>query len=175
MSVRMVVLVAQQPGARDIDAEAERGDRDGFAKMNDDRAGQPHDQFVSDAERDHSQNDGARERGKLAELAGANRKALIIGVAAGQEISQARNGQRHDMGAHMPAVGDQRDRAEQRAAHDFGDHHEGGERDDAPGAALMRAVMLAEKRMIMRPLVDCVRMRRVWRRWHDRSGFCSLS
>jgi len=163
MAMRVVVLVAQQPGARDIDAQAKRRDRNGLAKMNGDRAGQPHDRFVCDAERDHSQNDGARKRGEFAKLAGAHRKALVVSVAAGQEISQARNGQRRDMGAHMPAVGNQRDRAEQRAARDLGDHHKGSERDDAPGPALMRGVIRAEKGVIMRPLIDGVRMRRVWR------------
>src|SRR5271168_4176827 len=62
------------------------------------------------------------------------------------------------MGAHVPAVGDKRDGAEHRAAGDFGDHHDGGQRDHTPGAPLMGAVMGAEKGMGVRPLGHRVRM-----------------
>ena len=43
-------------------------------------------------------------------------KREVVGVAAGEQIGQRRDRQRRDMGRHVPAIGDQRHRAEQRAA-----------------------------------------------------------
>ncbi len=83
---------------------------------------------------------------ELAELAGAERKPRVGGMAAGEQISKPGDRQRRDMGRHVPAVGDERDRAEQRAADDLGHHHDRRQRDHAPGAPLMRAVMLRRER-----------------------------
>jgi len=62
------------------------------------------------------------------------------------------------MGRHVPAVGNERDRAEQGAADNLGDHHESGERHDAPSAPLVLIVMRAEEAVILRPRIDEMRM-----------------
>ena len=49
------------------------------------------------------------------------------------------------MGGHVQSVGDERDRAEQQAADDFGHHHEAAERDHHPGAPLVRLMTRAEE------------------------------
>ncbi len=49
------------------------------------------------------------------------------------------------MRRHVQPVGNERDRAEQEAADDLGNHHDGAERDHHPGAALVALMAFAEK------------------------------
>src|ERR1700677_480171 len=56
--------------------------------MNGDRMKKSQQRLVSDPKRNHSKNDGAGESRKLAELAGAKRKTRVLGVTAGEQISQ---------------------------------------------------------------------------------------
>ena len=62
-------------------------------------------------------------------------------VAIGERGKQQRAG----MGAHVHAVGHQRDRAEQQATDDLGDHHEAREPDHRPGPALALLVRRTEE------------------------------
>ena len=112
---------------------------------------EPQNRFVADAERNHAENDRAGEHRKLAEFAGTERKARILCMTAREQIGQTRESQRGDMGSHVPAIGDQRDRAEQRATDDFGDHHGGRKRNHAPGAPFMMTMTLAKEGVIVRP------------------------
>jgi hypothetical protein len=163
MSVPVPVImgVAQQPGAGQVDAQSERRDRDRLAEMNVDRIQEAQHRFVTDAERDHAEDDGAGKRRQFTELAGAKRKARIVDVPPREQIREPGDRQRGNMRAHMPAVGDERYRAEHRAADDFGDHHGGGQRDHAPGAPFVLTMMRAEKGVTVRPLGHGMRM-------HDR-------
>src|SRR5205085_6747388 len=58
------------------------------------------------------------------------------------------------MGRHVPAIGEQRHRAEQDAGDDLADHHDRGEDDHEPGAALVAGVFGAEKDVVVGPLVE---------------------
>src|ERR1700739_5068488 len=62
------------------------------------------------------------------------------------------------MSAHVPAVRKQCHRAEIRSGHDLADHHNDGQRDHKPGAPLVVLVALAEKDVVMGPLLERVRM-----------------
>jgi len=66
-------------------------------------------------------------------------------VPAGIGIGERRQQQRAGVGAHVQAVGDQGDRAEQQAADDLRDHHGAAEPDYRPGLALAGLVALAEE------------------------------
>src|SRR5262249_29697250 len=112
MAVAVIMAFTQQPGARKVDAQAERGDRHRLAEVDADRMQEPQHRFVANAERNHGEDDGAAESRQFAELAGAERKARIADVAAGEQICEPGDRQRQNVGPHMPAVGDKRDRTE---------------------------------------------------------------
>ncbi len=119
----MMIAAAQQDGAGDVHRKAEAGDRDGLGEMDGHRSKDAGDGLVADQHRDHGKDDGAGEAGEVAELARAEGEARIVGVPARIAIGQGSKQQRTRMRAHMQAVGDERDRAEQQAADDLGDHH----------------------------------------------------
>ena len=101
--------------------------------------------LIADQQRDHRQNDRATETGEIAELAGAEGEARVVGVAAREGIGERGQEQGARVGAHVQAVGDQRNRTEQPTAGDLEQHHGGAEPDDRPGPALALFVALAEK------------------------------
>ena len=141
----VVAAAAQQPGAHGVDDEAEDGDRDRLGERDRPRRKQAADRLVGDQRRDHRQHDRAGEAGEIAELAGAEGEARIVGAAARQRIGERGEQQRAGVGAHVEAVGDQRDRAEHRAADDLDDHHRAGQRDHRPDVALALSVRGAEE------------------------------
>ena len=146
VAVMMVVAAAaQQPGAHRVDDEAEDGDRDRLGERDRPRRDQAADQLVGDQRRDHRQHDRAGEAGEIAELARAESEARIVGAAARQRVGERGEQQRAGVGAHVEAVGDERDRAEHRAAGDLDDHHRAGQRDHRPDVALALSVRGAEK------------------------------
>jgi len=53
-----------------------------------------------------------------------------------------------------PAVGEQRHRSEQRSRQNLADHHDGGQRDDEPGAALVVRMPWTEEYVIVGPLIE---------------------
>jgi len=53
-----------------------------------------------------------------------------------------------------PAVGEQRHRSEQRSGHDLADHHDGGQDDHEPGAALLAGMLWTEEYVIVSPLIE---------------------
>ena len=103
------------------------------------------DRLPADQQRDHRQHDGAGESGEVAQLAGAEGEARIGGVPPGVAVGQRREQQRAGMRAHVQAVGDQRDRAEQQAAGDLQRHHRAAQPDHRPGALLGVFMALAEE------------------------------
>ena len=146
VAVMMVVAAAaEQPGAHGVDDEAEDGDRDRLGERNRPRRNQAADQLVGDQRRDHRQHDRAGEAGEIAELAGAEGEARIVGAAARERIGERGEQQRAGVGAHVEAVGDERDRAEHRAAGDLDHHHRAGQRDHRPDVALALSVRGAEE------------------------------
>ena len=77
-AMMMIVLVAQQIGAEQIDAEADDRDRDRLIEGDGHRRDQTLDALVADQERDHGERDGAGEGGEVAELAGAEGEARVV-------------------------------------------------------------------------------------------------
>ena len=147
MAVAMTWMdaAAQHPCAGDIDGEAEDRDRDRLGEADRHRRDQPACRLVADQERDHRQNDGAREAGEIAELAGAEGETRVVRVAAREGVGERRQQQGPRVRAHVQAVGDERDRAEQPAADDLERHHCGAKPDHGPGSALALLVPFAEE------------------------------
>ena len=146
--MRMLALV-QQPGAGEIDDQAEHGDGNRLVEADRDRRGQAHNGFIADQQRDDGQDDGAGITRQLSQLAGAEGVARIMGVAAGKPVGQRRNCQRSGMGRHVEAIGQQCHRAIDRAGNDLADHHRRGQGDDDPGAARIAVMVFAKKYMIV--------------------------
>ena len=111
------------------------------------RVNQACDRLVADEERDHGEDDRAREACEIAELARAEGEARIVRVAASEGVGERGEQQRASVGAHMQPVGDQRDRTGEPAADDLGRHHRRAQPDDGPGSALARRVPLAQEHM----------------------------
>ncbi len=147
MSMLVMMAAAEQPRASDVDREAERRDRNRLAEMDRHGRQETRHRLVAYQQRDHRENDGARESGEVAELARAECEARVVRVAARERVGERGQQERAGMGAHVQSVGDQRDRAEQPAADDLDRHHRGAEPDDRPGPALARLVTLAEEHM----------------------------
>ena len=140
----VVVLVAQQPRADKIDGKAEHRDRNRFAIGDRDGAHHPLHALKGNLYGDDPQDDGAGEGGEIAKFAGAESEIRVGCLPTRKEIGQRGNAQRRGMGRHVPAVGEQRHRAEQRSRHDLADHHDRGQRDHEPGAALVAVVRGAQ-------------------------------
>ena len=105
----MMIAAAEEPRARDVHSQAETGNRDCLGEVDRDRREDTADGFVADQERDHREDDRAGEARKVAELAGAEREARIIGVLAGIGISERREQERARMRAHVHTIGNERD------------------------------------------------------------------
>ena len=150
LTVAVMMAAGQQPGAGDIDHETKDRNRDGLVEADGNRVEQARYGFIADQERNHRQNDGAGIPGEIAELAGAERETAIAGIFAGIGIGERGEQQRAGMRRHVQAVGNQRKRAEQGPADDFGNHHDGAEDDHRPGAPLGSVVILAQKQVVVR-------------------------
>jgi hypothetical protein len=149
MAVVMVLAATQQPGARDVDHQPHDRDRDGLVEADGDGMKQPCDRLIPDQECNHRQNDGAAEPGEVAELAGAEGKARVLGVVPGIAVGQRRQQQRARMRRHVQAVGDQREGAEQTATDDLRCHHDAAQPDHRPRPAGITVMPRAEENVFV--------------------------
>ena len=154
MIVTVVMVSGQQPGAGEVHGEPDHRNHRRFAEL--DRYGvhQAPEALVADEQGDEGEDDCAGERRELTDLAGPEREAGIVGVLAGEAISERRNGERCGMGRHVPAVGHQRHGPEDRPCDDLGDHHRRGQAYHEPGAPLMSVVVLPEEDVLVLPIVQ---------------------
>src|SRR5262249_3666812 len=153
-AVIMIVAVTEQPRAEEVDGEPEAGHRYRLAIDDRNRRDQPQHALIGDLDRDDSEDQRTGEGGEIAELAGAEGEADIAGMAPREHVGGAGNSECCRVGAHVPAVGEQRHRAEDRARRDLGDHHDDGERYHEPGAALVARMLLAEEDVTMGPMIE---------------------
>lgn len=84
--VVMMMLVAQQPGAYEIDRQAQRRDRDRFAVSDRDGVQQAIKALIGDQQGDHAEHDRACVARQVSQLAGAEGEAPIGRVAASVPI-----------------------------------------------------------------------------------------
>jgi hypothetical protein len=154
VAVAVIMTAAQHEGAGEIDAEAERRNRNRLPVDDGLRRDQPQDTFVGDLNSDQPENDGTGKGREIPELAGAEGEMSVAEMASREAIGKRRNPERGRMRPHMPAIGEQGHRPEQRAGHDLGHHHDQGQDDHDPGAPLVLVMLLAKERVIVRPLVE---------------------
>jgi len=158
MPVMMLVVIAQQDGAEEINAKPEYRDRNGLVERNRHRIDQAIDAFVADQERDHGQHDGAGEGRQVAELAGPEGQAPVCRIAPRVGVGQRRDEKRAGMRRHMQPISHQRHRAKPQAASNLGHHHRGADRDDGPRFPFVSRVRRAEKNMRVTVALDRMRM-----------------
>jgi RNA polymerase subunit RPABC4/transcription elongation factor Spt4 len=97
VSVMVVVLLAQQEGADEIDDEPEHGDRDRFAPGDRNRIDQPRKTLEGDLDRDNAEDDGAGKGGEIAELSGAEGEMRVARLSPCKQIGQRRDAKRRGM------------------------------------------------------------------------------
>src|SRR6516162_6269420 len=146
-----MIAAAEQEHGDDVHDQTQNGDRNSLVETDRHRSDEARESFIADKKRDHGEHDGAGETGQIAKLAGAEAETLVIYVAARIAVGERSKEQRAYMRRHVQAVGDERDRAEQNAAGDFGDHHEAAQRDHQPGAPLVRSTLLSGRHRQDRP------------------------
>src|SRR5262249_29993298 len=94
------------------------------------------------------------ESGEIAELAGAKRKARVVGMLARVAISKCSKQQSTRVRAHVQAVRDERDRTVQQTADNFGDHHRSAEPDNRPRLSFASLVTFTKEHVRV-PVCDC--------------------
>jgi len=146
----MVMLVAQQPGARHIDGKTEDRHRDRLVEGDRHRVQQTADAFPADQQRDQRQDDRRGEGGEVAELAGAEDEARVLGVAARIAVGDSREQQRPGMGGHVQPVGHERERPEDAAADDLQQHHRPAQPYHPPGTPLVAGMASAQENVAVR-------------------------
>jgi hypothetical protein len=73
---------------------------------------------------------------------------------AGERVGERRDAQRRGVRRHVPAVREQRHRAEGRARGDLDHHHREGQDDDPAGLAFAGVDLLGSERVRVLPAVD---------------------
>ena len=101
----VIVAIAQQPRADEVDTKAQRRDRYRLAIRNRNRMNQPGYAFIENLNRDQAQDNRAGKGGKVAELAGAEGETRIARVLARKQIGSGGDPQRGRVGCHVPAIG----------------------------------------------------------------------
>ncbi|MNZ88969.1 hypothetical protein D3C78_1078710 [compost metagenome] len=108
MTVMMVMIILEQPGARQVHQQAEQGDADGLLIV--DRAGiqQPGHRLEQHQTRHPHQQQGAAEASQHLYLPGTEAESVIPGEVAGGAIGHDGEAEGQGMGAHVPAIRQQR-------------------------------------------------------------------
>ena len=149
--IMIVMVVVQHHRTDDIHAKAENRDDHRLEILDRNRLIDPHHRFEADADRDHAENERAREAREIAELARAEREVAVLGVAARHPIGPCREPERADMRRHVHAVGQERHRAEGEPGDDLHHHERRGEIDDEARSRFGAAMALAEIDVIVGP------------------------
>ena len=146
----MMLASAQNPCARDIHRQTQAGNRDGLGKVDRHRVEDAAHDFVADQNGDHCQDDRTGKSRQIAELAGSEREARIIGILAGVSVGERGQQQRTRMGAHVQAIRHKGDRAEQQTADNLDDHHGPAEPNDRPSLTFASFVSRTQEDVRMR-------------------------
>ena len=107
MMVMSVRAAAEQPRARRVYEKAEHRDRDGLGKAYRHRGEEAAHGLIANQQRNHCEDDSAREPGQVAKLAGPEGEARIVLITPGGVIGERREQHGPGMRAHMKPVRDQ--------------------------------------------------------------------
>ena len=130
-----MVLVAQPPGAQEVDCQADDGHQSGGAKGDGDGGYHTHGRLCTHEGGHEEQTHGRGEPGQGVDLAGPEDQVRVVGVAAGPDVGEPGHGHGPGMAGHVPAVGQQGHGAEKPARDDLGGHGPYGQPEDEARAA----------------------------------------
>ncbi|MNH99001.1 hypothetical protein D3C73_517540 [compost metagenome] len=153
-AVMMIVVIAQQPGAEQVYGQADDGHEDRLIEIDRHRICQAHEAFPGDEQHHQRQHHSTGETGEITQLAGPKGVTRVLRIAPCIHIGQRRDQHGSGMGGHVPAIGRQRHRPEDRAGDDFRHHHRGGQRNDQPDLTLVALMIRAEKHVLMLQTID---------------------
>ncbi|MNJ60010.1 hypothetical protein D3C77_557190 [compost metagenome] len=123
----MVMVITQQPGADEVDCQAHGGNEDRLVIVDRPRRQQALRRLERHQPGHAQQQQGAGVAAENLDFPGAEGKAPVAGITPCSGIGQQRQAQGQGMGAHVPAVGQQRHGVEEPAPGNFRHHHHGGQ------------------------------------------------
>ncbi len=136
----MIIAAAQEPGTDHVDDKPEACNRDRLTEGNRHRRQEPDHRLVADQKCYQRQYDGARETGKITNLAGSETEPCVGGVLARKGVRERRDQHGNRVRGHVQTVGDQCQRTEGDPAADLDQHHGRAESDHRPGLAFIGRV-----------------------------------
>jgi hypothetical protein len=154
----VITAIVQQQCAKQIHEKPDRSQRYSLVEGDWDGVDQPPDTLIPDQKGDHRQHEGARKRGKIAELTGTENETLVSGMAAGVGVGKGGDHERACMGRHVQPIRDECHRSPQQTADDFRSHHRAAQGDHSPTAPLVSRVIPPEKHVFVTPRVERVRV-----------------
>ncbi|MNV84931.1 hypothetical protein D3C71_1788430 [compost metagenome] len=127
------MIVLEQPGAGQVHQQAADGDADGLLIV--DRAGiqQPGHRLEQHQTRHPHQQQGAAEASQHLYLPGTEAESVIPGEVTGGTIGHDGEAEGQGVGAHVPAIRQQRHGVVEPATADFRHHHDEGEQHGPTG------------------------------------------
>ena len=146
VSVTMFVVsgTMQQPGAEQVDDQADNSNQQGFVEADLRGGQQPLEGFDNHQQRDNTKHDGTGITSQNTDLAGAETVAVVVGMNSRVVVGKRGNTESEKVRSHMPAIGEQSHGAEQPAADNLDDHHHQSQPDDPVGVAFRNRIVLME-------------------------------
>jgi hypothetical protein len=113
--VRAIAAGRQQPGADKIDRQTEKRHQDRVVEADRNRIEQAHGALIPDQQRDQCKDYGTGKACQFSQLSRAEGKPRVLCMTTGETVSHRGDSQRGGMGGHVPAVGQERHGAKDRA------------------------------------------------------------
>lgn len=132
------VAVFEEERADHINEEADHRDGNGLVEADRYRQEGALHRLPGHQKPDHAQDDRTGETAEDADLARPEAVARILRMAAAQVVGERGHREGADVGAHVPAVREQRHRIEGDAGGDLDDHHRARDGDNDAGTAFRR-------------------------------------
>ena len=145
VAVAVMMVVLQQPGAGQIHRQAQQRRADGLVVADGQRVHQPLDRFDQHGQRHADEQQRAGIAAQYLDLPGAEREALVTGIACRHPVGKDRQPQRHRVRTHVPAIGQQGHRIDRPAHTDLHAHHDQGQDQHPARAALGLWIALRER------------------------------
>jgi hypothetical protein len=155
--VRMRMRPPQPVRAHEIHREPDRRYRNRFLVVNLHRHQQPLHRLEHHERRHREQKDRARITPEHFDLPRPECIRAAARLAARERVGKCGQAQCERVRAHVPAVGEHGHRVEPPAAGDLDDHHDGGQPERAPDAALCERIARVEARRVAVMLV-CIQI-----------------
>ena len=142
--VMEAVIILEQPGTGEVHQQPHQRDSDRLLIV--DRAGieQPEHRLEQHQPGHSHQQQGAGEATQHLDLPGAEAESVVAGEVAGGAIGQHRETERQRVGAHVPAISQQRHGVVEPAAANLRHHHDDGQQYGPAGLLFGQRIALVD-------------------------------